>query len=285
MLTWVLLLLLPALVATFVPPAPDVSRIFVARRFLSEKTTVEAATSSAATTVEEEEDTRSPPLEDPLVVEESSPLAEESSFVSLVEGMEVVIESAIENHPAVEGRGLPYLFKARCEVPGAAVMCAFDEIRERAKDKLVEPGFRPGDVPPWIKRQLTEFAITTVMEDLVKFAVEAHDLEILEGDDAQETVKWVENPEDEAKTYILGDDYTFHAAFNATLPATVKTKADSGGTLSVDTLYKLTPAMHARANSIKNAGGKLPNLLQRGGGSSGSSKKKKSKSAKKNRKR
>ena len=84
------------------------------------------------------------------------------------------LEGAPLSCAPVEGRGEAYLVKTLVKCPGAAILTAFDDCRERAKTNLAEPGFRPGDVPPWIRRQLVEFSLTTVMEDCAKFALEAH---------------------------------------------------------------------------------------------------------------
>ncbi|KAJ8611658.1 hypothetical protein CTAYLR_007904 [Chrysophaeum taylorii] len=195
---------------------------------------------------------------------------ENTPFESVVEGIDIVLESRLERQ--VDGRGDAFLFKARCEAPGAAVLTCFEEIREKAKTNLAEPGYRPGDVPPWIKRQLVEFSLTSVMEDVVKLTIEAHGLEVLEGDKGEETIKWTENPADEARTFVLGSPFTFHAAFNATLPVAA---VESGGAVTIDSLYKLKPQSHERAARVLAAGGKLPNLLKRGGGAGGKKSKKK----------
>ncbi|KAH8071631.1 hypothetical protein JL721_4132 [Aureococcus anophagefferens] len=142
-----------------------------------------------------------------------------------------------------------YVVKGEYVAPGAAVMYAFDEIRAQAKDNLAEPGFRPGDIPPWIKTQMVEFSLTTVMEDLVKFTLEANGMEVVSGSD-NEIIKWDEDPATEAKSYVLGGPFTFHAAFNVTLPAQA---VDAG-------------------EAICAGGGKIPNLMNNGGG--GGSKKK-----------
>lgn len=196
----------------------------------------------------------------------------DTPFDSVIEGVEMFLESDIDVE--VEGRGQAHLFKARYEAPGAAVLYCFDDMREKAKTNLAEPGFRPGDVPPWIARQLVEFSLTTVMEDLVKLTIEAHDLEILQGDQGEETIRWIENPEEESKKFVLGSPYTFHASFNATLPLNASDEK-TGGQTTIDALYSLTPASHNRAKNILDSGGKIPNLLKSGGGSSSSSKKKK----------
>lgn len=209
------------------------------------------------------------------VVEALEEKAVDVPFPSLIDGVEIVRESRIER--TVEGRGEAWLFKAQVEVSGAAVLMSFDAVREETKKRLKEPGFRPGDVPPWIKRQLVEFALTTAMEDVTKFIFEAHQLEVLEGDQGEDFIKWLEDPLEEAKTYVLGSPYTFHVAFNATLPETPA--VDRAG--SVDLYYKVTTPMLNRAKNILAAGGKVPELIQTGS----SSKKKKSKSSSKKRKR
>ena len=53
------------------------------------------------------------------------------------------------------------------------MLYCFDEIRAQAKDNLAEPGFRPGEIPPWIKTQMVEFSLTSVMEDVLKYGVES----------------------------------------------------------------------------------------------------------------
>ncbi|KAJ1449565.1 hypothetical protein M885DRAFT_622408 [Pelagophyceae sp. CCMP2097] len=184
---------------------------------------------------------------------------ENAPFPSLIEGMEIFLESAIDG--AVEGRGGAFLFKMRATVPGAAVLSAFDAVREKAKANLKEPGYRPGDVPPWIKTQLVEFSLTTVMEDVVKETVEAHGLAICSGDSGEETVKWIENPSEEAKTYVMGSAFDFHASFNATLP--VEPLAESAGASSISSLYKLTAPMIARADRILADKGRVPGLLSK----------------------
>merc|ERR1711924_490228 len=69
---------------------------------------------------------------------------ENSPYPSLVEKVELFLEKPL----AGENQ---YLVKGRYEAPGAAVLYCFDEIRAQAKDNLAEPGFRPGEIPPWIK--------------------------------------------------------------------------------------------------------------------------------------
>lgn len=194
------------------------------------------------------------------------------AYPSVVSGIELVLESAI---PGVAGG---HVVKMRCECPGAAVLHAFDEIRAQAGSNLAEPGFRPGEVPPWIKTQMTEFSLTTVMEDYVQFAVDAQQFSILESTGAgEDVIRWNEDPNAEAKTYVLGDVFTFHAAFNATVPAVPVD--GGGGSADVADLYKITEQMTNRAATILAAGGKVPGLLNAGGGSKkkGSSKKKKTK--------
>jgi len=162
--------------------------------------------------------------------------------------------------------------RAASERPQAAVLFAFEEIKAKAKDNLAEPGFRPGDIPPWVKTQMVEFSLTTVMEDVVKFAVEAHGMTILDDAGAgEDLIRWNEEPAVEAKSYVLGAPFTFHAAFNATLPAAPATEI-----MRVEDLYKLTDADAARADKILANKGKIPNLMS-GGGSKKKSKKKRSK--------
>ena len=180
----------------------------------------------------------------------------------VVEKVDLVVDSTID---AAQRQ---YVVKGEYVAPGAAVMYAFDEIRAQAKDNLAEPGFRPGDIPPWIKTQMVEFSLTTVMEDLVKFTLEANGMEVVSGSD-NEIIKWDEDPATEAKSYVLGGPFTFHAAFNVTLPAQA---VDAGEAVRVEDLYKITEAMENRAAKICAGGGKIPNLMNNGGG--GGSKKK-----------
>ena len=75
------------------------------------------------------------------------------------------------------------------------MLFAFDEIRAQAKDNLAEPGFRPGEIPPWIKTQMVEFSLTSVMEDVLKHGVECDGMSIL--DDAgngEDMIRWDEEP-------------------------------------------------------------------------------------------
>ena len=199
------------------------------------------------------------------VVEDAAPraaLGADSPYPCVVENVELVVEAPID------AAANQYLVKGKYVAPGAAVMYAFDEIRAQAKDNLAEPGFRPGDIPPWIKTQMVEFSLTTVMEDLVKFTLEANGMEVVAGSD-NEIIKWDEDPATEAKTYVLGGPFTFHAAFNVTLPAQA---VDAGEAVRVEDLYKITEAMENRAAKICAGGGKIPNLMNNGGG--GGSKKK-----------
>lgn len=188
-------------------------------------------------------------------------------YASVVPGVELSLERPLGPPDA-------YLVKARCGVPGAAVLFAFDEIKAKAKDNLAEPGFRPGDIPPWVKTQMVEFSLTTVMEDVVKFAVEANGMGILEdAGDGEDVIRWDEDPAVEAKSYVLGGAFTFHAAFNATLPSSPASEA-----MTVEDLYKITDADAARAAKIFANKGKVPNLMASGGSS-----KKKKRSKKKSR--
>lgn len=200
-------------------------------------------------------------------------------YPSVVDGIELVLESAIPGTPGAR------VVKCRVEAPGAAVLHAFDAIRAQAGANLAEPGFRPGDIPPYIRRQMVEFALTTVMEDYVKFAAETHGLAIL--DDAgsgEDTVKWNEDPAAEAKAYVLGAPFAFHAAFNATLPD-APVPADQPA--AVGDLYSIDAAQTARAANILASGGKMPGLLSGGATSKkrGASKKKKKKGPGKKKKR
>ena len=216
------------------------------------------------------------------VVEDAAPraaLGADSPYPCVVENVELVVEAPID------AAANQYLVKGKYVAPGAAVMYAFDEIRAQAKDNLAEPGFRPGDIPPWIKTQMVEFSLTTVMEDLVKFSLEADGMDVLPDAGADEgMIKWDEDPAAEAKTFVLGSSFTFHAAFNVTLP---DEPVDAGELVRVEDLYKITDAMEARANKIKAAGGKIPSLMNNGGGGSKKGSKKtapkKKKKAKKSR--
>ena len=115
-------------------------------------------------------------------------------YPSVVEGVELYLESPLDGKPN------SFLAKGEYVAPGAAVMFAFDEIRAQAKGNLAEPGFRPGDIPPWIKTQMVEFSLTTVMEDLVKFSLEANGLEVLDDQGNEESmIKWDEDPSALAK--------------------------------------------------------------------------------------
>ena len=137
---------------------------------------------------------------------------ENSPYPSLVEKVELFLEKPLSGENQ-------YLVKGRYEAPGAAVLYCFDEIRAQAKDNFAEPGFRPGEIPPWIKTQMVEFSLTSVMEDVLKYGVECDGMSILDDTgDGEDMIRWDEEPEKESKTYVLGAPYVFHAAFNATLP-------------------------------------------------------------------
>lgn len=120
----------------------------------------------------------------------------------------------------------------------------------------------------------------------MKFTLEVHSLEILEGPQDEETInvslvhcgnsnlavlQWLQNPAEEARAFVLGSPFAFQAAFNATLPMATPESVES---TTIDSVYSLTQSSHARAQRLLAAGGKMPDLLKRGGGSSGSKKKK-----------
>lgn len=203
------------------------------------------------------------------VAEAETKKAPDAPFPSMIDGVELFTERELE--ATVEGRGKAFLFKARATVPGAVVLQAFDAIREKARTNLKEPGYRPGDVPPWIKTQLVEFSLTSLMEDIVKDSIETHGMAILDGDANEEMVKWIENPSEEAKSFVLGGPFTFHAAFNATVPLEAP---ESGGSTSLAKMYSITEAMENRAAKIYNDKGRVPGLVSTGGGGGGGAKKK-----------
>lgn len=189
-----------------------------------------------------------------------------SPYPSLVEKVELFLEKPL-------GGENQYLVKGQFEVPGAAVLYCFDEIRAQAKDNLAEPGFRPGEIPPWIKTQMVEFSLTSVMEDVVKYGVECDGMTILDDTGAgEDLIRWDEEPALEAKSFVLGSSYTFHAAFNATLPVAPVL----GEAVTVAQLYKLDDAATARAAKVLAIKGKVPNLMTPGSGAGGGTKKKKS---------
>lgn len=189
-----------------------------------------------------------------------------SPYPSLVEKVELFLEKPLEKENQ-------YLVKGQFEVPGAAVLYCFDEIRAQAKDNLAEPGFRPGEIPPWIKTQMVEFSLTSVMEDVVKYGVECDGMTILDDTGAgEDLICWDEEPALEAKSFVLGSSYTFHAAFNATLPVAPVL----GEAVTVAQLYKLDDAAAARAAKVLANKGKVPNLMTPGSGGGGGTKKKKS---------
>ena len=194
---------------------------------------------------------------------------ENSPYPSLVDKVELFLEKPLEGENQ-------YLVKGRYEAPGAAVLYCFDEIRAQAKDNLAEPGFRPGEIPPWIKTQMVEFSLTSVMEDVLKYGVECDGMSILDDTgNGEDMIRWDEEPEKESKTYVLGAPYVFHAAFNATLPEAPVL----GEAVTIEQLYKLDDAAAARAAKVLANKGKVPNLMSVS--SSGGGTKKKKSSAKK----
>ena len=196
---------------------------------------------------------------------------ENAPYPSLVEKVELFLEKPL----AGENQ---YLVKGRYEAPGAAVLYCFDEIRAQAKDNLAEPGFRPGEIPPWIKTQMVEFSLTSVMEDILKYGVECDGMSILDDTGAgEDLIRWDEEPEQESKTYVLGAPYVFHAAFNATLPEAPVL----GEAVTIEQLYKLDDAAAARAAKVLANKGKVPNLMSVSSGGGGTKKKKKSGAKKK----
>merc|ERR1719182_97521 len=176
---------------------------------------------------------------------------ENAPYPSLVEKVELFLEKPLEGENQ-------YLVKGRYEAPGAAVLYCFDEIRAQAKDNLAEPGFRPGEIPPWIKTQMVEFSLTSVMEDILKYGVECDGMSILDDTGAgEDLIRWDEEPEQESKTYVLGEAVT------------------------IEQLYKLDDAAAARAAKVLANKGKVPNLMSVSSGGGGTKKKKKSGAAKK----
>jgi hypothetical protein len=189
---------------------------------------------------------------------------ENSPYPSLVEKVELFLEKPLSGENQ-------YLVKGRYEAPGAAVLYCFDEIRAQAKDNLAEPGFRPGEIPPWIKTQMVEFSLTSVMEDVLKYGVECDGMSILDDTgDGEDLIRWDEEPEKESKTYVLGAPYVFHAAFNATLPEAPVL----GESVTIEQLYKLDDAAAARAAKVLANKGKVPNLMSVSLGGGGTKKKK-----------
>ena len=157
------------------------------------------------------------------------------------------------------------------------MLYCFDEIRAQAKDNLAEPGFRPGEIPPWIKTQMVEFSLTSVMEDVLKYGVECDGMQILDDTgDGEDLIRWDEEPEKESKTYVLGAPYVFHAAFNATLPEAPVL----GESVTIEQLYKLDDAAAARAAKVLANKGKVPNLMSVSSGGGGTKKKKSAKKKK-----
>jgi hypothetical protein len=221
--------------------------------------------------------------EEPAVTEDTAEPATDSAVVEVVGGPNAPYPSVVTNvelclEKPLDGKN-QYLVKGRYEVPGAAVLFCFDEIRSQAKDNLAEPGFRPGEIPPWIKTQMVEFALTSVMEDVLKYGIECDGMSVLEDTgQGEDVIKWDEEPEKEAKTYVLGAPYVFHAAFNATLPeAPVQ-----GEAVTIESLYQIDDAATARAAKVLANKGKIPNLMNvASGGGGGTKKKKKSTGAKK----
>ena len=279
-------------VATAAPPTPEAVTIEADYDEVAEEGEEEAQDLSA-TPMEpvEEEETRIPTEEefvdeimDEVRKAQEQPMLNLRPFPCKILGMEMALESRIARK--VEGRGDAWLFKSRCVVPGAAIVKAFDMMVAKAQEKnrFAEPGFRPGEIPPWIKTQIVQFSMTSVMEDLVRHCLSVHGLQILEGDDHEDDVKWLENPNDDAKKYILGNNYTFHAAFNATMPPGDSDDDAEGGEVTIDSLCELTPSLHNRAKNLANAGGKLPTFRTRSP-SSKAKKKKTSGASKKKRKR
>ena len=157
------------------------------------------------------------------------------------------------------------------------MLYCFDEIRAQAKDNLAEPGFRPGEIPPWIKTQMVEFSLTSVMEDVLKYGVECDGMSILDDTgDGEDMIRWDEEPEKESKTYVLGAPYVFHAAFNATLPEAPVL----GEAVTIEQLYKLDDAAAARAAKVLANKGKVPNLMSVSSSGGGTKKKKSAKKKK-----
>ena len=96
---------------------------------------------------------------------------------------------------------------------------------------------------------------------------------------AEDMIKWLEEPAVEAKSFVLGSPYTFHAAFNATVPAAPPTES-----MRFEDLYKITEADEKRAANVLANKGKIPNLMSNGASKSKKgSKSKKKKSKKKSR--
>ena len=92
------------------------------------------------------------------------------------------------------------------------------------------------------------------MEDCVKFALEAHGMEVLDDQGgAEDMIKWLEEPAVEAKSFVLGSPYTFHAAFNASVPAAPPAEA-----MRFEDLYKITEADEKRAAADMWWGKKRP---------------------------
>merc|ERR1719506_3575046 len=219
--------------------------------------------------------------EEPAVMEATAEPATDSAVVEVVGGPNAPYPSVVTNvelclEKPLDGKN-QYLVKGRYEVPGAAVLVCFDEIRSKAKDNLAEPGFRPGEIPPWIKTQMVEFVLTSVMEDVLKYGVECDGMSILDDTGAgEDLIRWDEEPEKESETYVLGAPYVFHAAFNATLPEAPVL----GESVTIEQLYKLDDAAAARAAKVLANKGKVPNLMSVSS-SGGGTKKKKSAAKKK----